>query len=142
MCTFVHTLRQASLHPAGGCRTGGGRLPTREPSSCISRSQTRLSTLSLSITFWADWPWSPTARTGRSRMTGTSCSLHIIPGGCAITPTGRLGGVGAPSAIPGPGGVTCQTGPGPGAAGRGTPWCVTTGPATTKRGKIILRFST
>ena len=39
-----------------------------------------------------------------------------------------------PSAIPGPGGVTCQTGPGLGAAGRGRPAGV-----SRRRGRLLLK---
>ena len=75
---------EVSYLAAGGSRTGGGRSHTREPSSSISQSPCRSSTSSLSDIFWADWPWSPTACTGRFHMTGTSCRALIIPEGCAI----------------------------------------------------------
>jgi hypothetical protein len=102
MCTFVHILKLVSLHPEGGSRTGGGRWPTREPSSSISRSQSRSSTSSLSITFWADWPLSPTVHMGRSRRTGTSCSFRIIPAECVITATGRAVGASSSTSTLGP----------------------------------------
>ena len=60
---------------------------TQEPSSSISQSQSRSSSLSLSFTLWVDWHWSPSVRTGRSRITGTRCSLCITPAECVITTT-------------------------------------------------------
>ena len=98
----MHILKLISLHPAGDSRIGGGRWPTQEQNSSINQSHSQSSTLSLSITFWVDWHWSPMVHTGRSRMTGISCSFRITAAVRVITVTGQAVGANSSTSTPGP----------------------------------------
>ena len=95
---------EVSYLAAGCSRTGGGRSHSREPSSSISQSPGQSSTSSLSgiLRVWADWPWSPTACTGRFHMIGTRCRALIFPKGCAIARTRLEVGASSSTSIRGP----------------------------------------